>query len=363
MDSSDQAPEFATLQNVVAAAHEKLPEPAWDYLAGGTETETSVARNRLALDRLALRPRVMRDVSDIDSSGKVLGHKVRMPVTLAPMGSIEMLHPDGALPVATAAEEFGVVSYLSSVAQPGIEKIIEATSHPKVFQLYVRGDDDWVIERARTAKEAGFIALCITVDLAVYSRRERDKVKGFLPTARARGTPGQKFQSHVTWDLIDKLKDLFDWPIFIKGIGTAEDAALACEHGCEAIYMSNHGGRALDHGLGMMDILPDAVQAVAGRAEIVVDGGIMRGTDVIKALALGADSVAIGRLHGFGLAAGGHAGIMRVLDLLEEELRTSMALMGVSRISDLGPECLAKAESVVTPTTLSAFPFYSADKG
>jgi len=361
MSANDNTPQFATLQNIVAEAHAKLSEPAWDYLAGGTETETSVARNRLALDRLALRPRVMRNVSNVDTSATVLGHKVRMPVTLAPMGSIEMLHPDGALPVATAAEEFGVMSYLSSVAKPGIEKIVSETSHPKIFQLYVRGDDDWVIDYARKARDAGFVALCITVDLAVYSRRERDKVKGFLPSARARGTPGQEFQAHVTWDLIDKLKDLFDWPIFIKGIGTAEDAALACEHGCEAIYMSNHGGRALDHGLGMIDVLPDAVKAVDGRAEVVVDGGIMRGTDVIKALALGADSVAIGRLHGFGLAAGGHDGIMRVLDLLEEELRTSMALMGVSRISDLGPECLAKAEAVVEPGTLSAFPFYKPD--
>lgn len=359
-EPNDDSPiQFATLQNIVAKARENLPDSAWDYLAGGTETETTVARNRLSLDRLALRPRVLNDVSEIDISGRVLGHPVRMPVALAPMGSIEMLHPDGALPVATAAQEFGVVSYLSSVAQPGIDKIAEHTTHPKIYQLYVRGPDDWVVDQARLAERHGFIGFCITVDLAVYSRRERDKVKGFLPSARRRGTPGIEHQARATWDLISKVKDAVDIPVFVKGIGTAEDAVIACDRGCDAVYLSNHGGRALDHGSGMMEVLKEAVPAINGRAEIIIDGGIMRGTDVIKALAMGADSVAIGRLHGFGLAAGGHDAIMRVLDLLEEEIVTSLGLMGVRELAELGSEHLAVADSVATPSVLSAFPFYT----
>jgi len=348
---------YPTLQSLVSEARRKVDEPAWDYLVGGTETETTVARNRLAYDRLVLRPRVLRDMSDIDCSGTLLGHRSRLPVALAPMGSIDMLHPDGAMPVATAAEAFGVVSYLSSSASPDIEAIAKATSHAKVFQLYIRGDQDWVDNYVQRAIDLGYLAVCITVDLSVYSRRERDKVKGFVPSARRRDNLGREFQRRFSWDDLKRLKDKFDIPLFAKGIGSVEDAAMACEHGCEVVYLSNHGGRALDHAPGTLSLLPETVDAVAGRAEIVVDGGIMRGTDVIKAMALGADSVAIGRLHGFGLSADGHDGILRVLELLEEEIRTSMALLGVASMNDLGRQHLGEADATGTASVFSAFPF------
>jgi len=348
---------YPTLQSLVTEARHKVDEPAWDYLVGGTETETTVARNRLAFDQLALRPRVLRDMTHIDCSGSLLGTRCRLPVALAPMGSIDMLHPDAALPVATAAEAFGVVSYLSSSASPDIEAIASASSHAKVFQLYIRGDQDWVDDYVQRAIDLGYMAVCVTVDLSVYSRRERDKVKGFVPSARRRDNLGREFQRRFSWDDLKRLKDKFDIPLFAKGIGSVEDAVIACEHGCEVVYLSNHGGRALDHAPATLSLVTDTVDAVAGRAEIVVDGGIMRGTDVLKALALGADSVAIGRLHGFGLAADGHEGILRVLELLEEEILTSMALLGVSSIDDLGPEHLCKAEAVAPASVLSAFPF------
>ena len=268
-----------------------------------------------------------------------------------------MLHADAALAVATAAEAFGVVSYLSSSAHPDIETVAKATAHPKVFQLYVRGDDAWVDNYIRRAIDAGYLALCITVDLAVYSRRERDRVKGFVPSARRRDNLGREFQRRFSWDDLKRIRDRFEIPIFLKGIGSVQDAEQACEHGCEVIYLSNHGGRALDHGPSTLSVLRQVVDVVNGRAEIVVDGGIMRGTDVIKALALGADSVAIGRLHGFGLAADGHVGVLRVLELMEEEVLTSMALLGVNRIGDLNQNQVVDADPVVQPTVFSAFPF------
>lgn len=348
---------YPTLQSVVTEARRKSVDSAWDYLIGGTETETTVARNRAAYDALALKPRVLRDMRNVDCASTFFGHPTRLPVALAPMGSIDMLHPEGALPVATAAEAFGVVSYLSSSASPGIDIIADQTSHPKVFQLYIRGDSNWVDEYIQRAIDLGYIAVCITVDLAVYSRRERDRVKGFVPTARRRDNLGREFQARFSWDDLKRVKDKFDIPVFAKGIGSVEDAVLACEHGCEVVYLSNHGGRALDHAPGTLSLLPATVDAVGGRAEIVVDGGILRGTDVIKALALGASSVAIGRLHGYGLAADGHEGILRVLELLEEEMLTSLALLGVSALDRLGREHVAEANPVVNSSALSAFPF------
>ncbi len=360
--TSDQCRlKYPTLQSLVTEARRKVDDPAWDYLVGGTETEMTVARNRAAYDSMALKPRVLRNMESIDCSAQVLGQHCRLPVALAPMGSIDMLHPDGALPVATAAQAFGVISYLSSSASPGIETIAQNTSHAKVFQLYIRGDDDWVDDYIGRAIELGYIAVCITVDLAVYSRRERDRVKGFVPSARRRDNLGREFQKRFSWDDLSRLKDKFDIPIFAKGIGSPEDAAIACDRGCEAVYLSNHGGRALDHAPASLSLLPQTVQAVAGRAEIIVDGGISRGTDVLKALALGADSVAIGRLHGYGLGADGHDGILRVLELLEEEMVTSMALLGVSQIDQLGPQHITDVPALVRPSVLSAFPFLDLD--
>lgn len=356
--TSDQCKlKYPTLQALALEARRKVDDPAWDYLVGGTETEMTVARNRAAYDSLVLRPRVLRNMESIDCSARVLGQHCRLPVALAPMGSIDMLHADGALPVATAAQAFGVISYLSSSASPDIETIAQKTNHAKVFQLYVRGDQNWVDDYIRRAIDLGYIAVCVTVDLAVYSRRERDRVKGFVPSARRRDNLGREFQARFSWDDLSRIKDKFDIPIFAKGIGSPEDAAIACERGCEAVYLSNHGGRALDHAPASLSLVPAAVEAVAGRAEIIVDGGIARGTDVLKALALGADSVAIGRLHGYGLGADGHDGILRVLELLEEEMMTSMALLGVSSIEQLGPEHVAEAPALVQADVLSAFPF------
>ncbi|MDE0059662.1 MAG: alpha-hydroxy acid oxidase [Defluviicoccus sp.] len=350
--------DFATLHEIVAAARGNLSDGAWDYLTGGAETETSLLRNRLGLDSIAFRPRVLNDVSAIDLSGTIAGHAVRLPVSLAPMGSLELLHPDGSMAVARAAEAFGTVSYLSSVTHPGLEAVAKGTGHPKVYQLYVRGGRDSVAEVAKQAMSAGYTAFCLTVDVAVYSRRERDLIKRYVPTARRSASgEGMEYQARLDWDLVKWFKDSFDIPLQIKGVATAEDAALCIEHGVDTVYVSNHGGRQLDHGRATIDMLPEVVEAVGGQAEIVVDGGFMRGADIVKAIARGADSVAIGKLQGFGLAAAGMTGIVRVLELLEEEMRISMGLMGLTRLDRLDGSFLHPAPPVREPSVLSAFPF------
>ncbi len=349
--------DFATLHEIVAAARGNLSDGAWDYLTGGAETETSLLRNRLGLDSIAFRPRVLNDVSAIDLGGTIAGHLTRLPVSLAPMGSLELMHADGSMAVARAAEAFGTVSYLSSVTHPGLEAVAEGTGHPKVYQLYVRGGRDSVAEVAKRAVSAGYVAFCLTVDVALYSRRERDLIKRYVPTARRSAGEGMEYQASLDWDLVKWFKDSFDIPLQIKGVATAEDAALCVEHGVDTVYVSNHGGRQLDHGRATVDMLPEVVEAVAGKAEIVVDGGFMRGADIVKAIARGADSVAIGKVQGFGLAAAGMSGIVRVLELLEEEMRISMGLMGLTRLDRLDATFLHPAPPVREPSVLSAFPF------
>lgn len=349
--------DFATLHEIVKTAHRNLSPGAWDYLTGGADTETALLRNRQALDSLAFRPLVLNDVREIDLTATVHGHKTRLPVMLAPMGSLDDINPGGAMPVAKAAEEFGVISYLSSVTRPGIDEIAAETEHPKVFQLYVRGDRDWIADIANRAVDLGYVHFCLTVDVAIYSRRERDLIKRFRPSGRARDNEGWEFQAALNWDLVKWFKDNWDIPLILKGIATAEDAARAIEHGVEVIYVSNHGGRQLDHGRGTIDMLPEIVAEVAGRAEIVVDGGFCRGTDIVKALARGADAVAIGKVQGFGLGAAGQAGVVRVLELLEEEMRTVMGLLGLDRLDKLSEDFLVAAPPVTTPSVTSAFPF------
>jgi isopentenyl diphosphate isomerase/L-lactate dehydrogenase-like FMN-dependent dehydrogenase len=348
-----------TLHEVVAAARQALNQNLWDYLVGGTETETTVRRNRAALDRVALRPRVLRDVSSVDPSGRFLGYRTTLPVVLAPIGGLEALGAGGGVTVARGAALAGVPFYLSSVTESGLEAVAAAASGPKVFQLYVRGDDAWVDEHVRRAIACGYDAFCLTVDTAHYSRRERDIANRFAKPWRAQ-SPGMEFQAALNWDNVRRFKDKHAIPLILKGIATAEDAALACDLGVDGIYVSNHGGRQLDHGLGALDLLAEIVPAVAGRAHITVDGGFYRGTDVVKAIALGADTVGIGRLYCYGHAAAGMEGIARVIDLLAIEVVECLGLMGLSDFAGLDGSYLRAAELATPPNALpgalSAFP-------
>ena len=346
--------DYVCNQEIVQAARRNLPQDVWDYLTGGAESETTMRRNRLGFDSLALRPRVLIDVSKIDTSTTFLGQKLRIPVMLAPIGSLQTITPEGGVAVAKAAAEFGTMNFVSSVTQPTLEEIAASTNHPKIFQLYIRGGLDWCAEIIGRVKQAGYMALCLTVDTAHYSRRERPLLNRWQPPSRRTET-GRIFQAMLTWEMADAIKKIAGMPLIIKGIATAEDAKLAVEHGIDVIYISNHGGRQLDHGRGTIETLPEIVEAAAGKAEIVLDGGITRGTDIVKALALGANAVTIGKLQGWGLGAGGKAGLVRVLELLEEELIVDMALLGVTRIDQITQSYVCKTQPVTSAHEMSAF--------
>jgi isopentenyl diphosphate isomerase/L-lactate dehydrogenase-like FMN-dependent dehydrogenase len=347
---------FLTLSEIISAARANLAPGPWSYLIGGAETETTVRRNRHALDCIAFRPRVLRDVSSIDSTAKFLGAKTRIPVFLAPIGGLESIVEGGAATAARAAAQFGVPQMLSSVCKPGLEETAQAANTVRSFQLYVRGDDAWVDDFVRRARDNGFTSFCLTVDVASYSRRERDLVGRFVKPWRAKAQEGAAFQSGLSWDQVKRFKDKHDVPLILKGIATVEDAKLAVKHGVEVVYVSNHGGRQLDHGLGSAAVLPEVVKAVGKKAEVWVDGGFMRGTDVVKAIALGAKAVGVGRLTGLGLAAGGAAGLVRTLEILEDEVRIALGLLGVTCLAELSSKHVTIAPAVTAPDTFSAFP-------
>ena len=347
--------DFVTNQEIIMAARRNLPQDVWDYLTGGAESETTMRRNRLGFDSLGLRPRVLVDVSKVDTSTTFLGQKLRMPVMMAPIGSLQTITPEGGVAVAKAAAEFGTMNFVSSVTQPSLEEIAASTNHPKIFQLYIRGGLDWCEEILQRVKKAGYMALCLTVDTAHYSRRERQMMTRWLPPIK-RVESQRIYQAMLTWEMMAAIKKMAGLPFILKGVATAEDAKIAVEHGIDVIYVSNHGGRQLDHGRGTIDVLPEIAEAAQGKAEILLDGSILRGTDVLKALALGCKAVTIGKLQGWGLAAGGQAGLVRVLELLEEELVVDMALLGVTRVDQLNPSYVCKAPPVTFPHEMSAFP-------
>ena len=347
--------QFQTLHELARAARRNLSDGPWDYLVGGTETETTVKRNRLAIDTVAFRPRVLRDVSKVDSSSTFFGRPVRLPVMLAPVGSVESFTPGGGATAAKGSGAFGVPHMLSSACNPGLEATAKAADNYRIFQLYVRGDDAFVDDHVKRARDHGYTLFCMTVDSANYSRRERDIDKRFVKPWRQAAT-GMNWQAALSWDQVKRFKDTHDIPLILKGIATAEDAAIACDHGVEGVYVSNHGGRQLDHGMGSLTVLPEVVRAVDGRAIVMVDGGFMRGADVVKAIALGAQIVGLGRLQCLGLAAAGQAGLERALELLEDEIRICLGLLGVTSYSQLDASYVREAPAVADPHVLSAFP-------
>lgn len=344
---------FNTLTEMIIMAKRKLSHDEWDYINGAAESETSLRRNRLALDCLAFRPRILRDVRNIDTSTTLLGQKLRFPVVLAPLGGIQRFSPNGANDTDTAAEASGLINFISTVTEPSLEEIAANSPHPKVFQVYVRGDDEWIKKLVRRVVKAGYWGIALTVDSAFYGNRER-----LHPSLIAtRRVAARDWQKGVTWDTVKMIQDeIGNMPFFVKGVMTAEDAALCVEHGVQGVYISNHGGRQLDHVQGNIETLTEIVAAVDGKAEVVIDGGFTRGTDVLKALALGARAVGIGRLQAWALGAGGAAGLTACLQMLETEILTDMGLVGVSRVDQLTPAYVTKTKPVRLAHEHSAFP-------
>ena len=355
LGSKIEGEEYLVLHEFVKKAREKLPKETWDYLIGASETETTFKRNRFALDNIAFRPRVLRDVENVDLSVDLFGHNLKMPVILAPIGSMQDFVDGAGTAPTLAASEFGIMHMISSTCMPGLEEVAKSVNYPKLFQLYVRGNKDWVDDNIKNAMDHNYAGICLTVDLDAYGRRERDLAKRYRTTSR-QSASGFEHQMRFSWKDIDRIKSYCHLPIIIKGIATKEDALLAVEHGIEVVYVSNHGGRQLDYGIGGLNVLPEISEAIGGNAQVIFDGGIMRGTDVVKAIALGADCVGIGRLQGFAAAAGGSKAIVRMLELLELEISTALRLLGVNSIFDLDDTYLSKDYSFGKLSALSAFP-------
>jgi isopentenyl diphosphate isomerase/L-lactate dehydrogenase-like FMN-dependent dehydrogenase len=346
--------DFVSNEEIIQEARRRLNQGAWDYLVGGSESETTLRRNRLAFDRVAFRPRILIDVSDIDPSTTFMGQRLRIPAILAPIGSLQVFDPEGAVASTKAATEFGIMHVVSSVTEPALEDTAAATATPKIFQLYVHGDMKWTEDILGRVQQAGYAALALTVDVAHYSRRERPMMTRYQPPTR-RVPPNRKYLASLTWETMDRIKEMAGLPFMLKGVQTAEDAEIAVQHGVDVIWVSNHGGRQIDHGLGSMETLAEIVQAASGKARIIVDGGVQRGSDILKAVALGADVVALGRLQGWGLAAGGKDGIVRMLEILEDELISAMGLTGITRIGQATPKHVCKAEVVTPPHEMSGW--------
>lgn len=359
MDNT-HAERFLTLQEFVTAARERLTDQPWNYIVGGTETETAQRRNRLALDALALRPRVLNDVTQIDATTRLFSAVARLPVTLCPIGGLESFDPDGALSVARAAERFGVPMMLSSVSKWPVEQVAAQSQGALqlVYQLYSRDDASAIDRIVDRITALDLPAFCITVDSAVYSRRERDIVARFVKPWRADGEGrAAHYQAALNWSDIARIRQRFPNRLILKGIATAEDALIALEHGVDTIYVSNHGGRQLDHVAGSMAVLPEVVAAVDGRAQVMVDGGFCRGTDIAKAMAMGASGVGLGRLMCLALAADGADGIVRMLEILEHEFHIALALLGVCSVDELTPAHVTTVEPMPFEHALhSAFP-------
>jgi isopentenyl diphosphate isomerase/L-lactate dehydrogenase-like FMN-dependent dehydrogenase len=320
-----------------ALAQAHMEPAAWDYYQSGTDDEVTLHANRSAFERIWLRPRMLVDVSTCDMHTMVLGTPVSMPILIAPTGFQCLAHPEGECATARAGGDTVMVA--STSATRSLEDIARAACGPLWFQLYFYGRKN-AEKLVRRAEVASYRALVITVDAPRWGRKERAIRSGFrLPAhlCEANFMDEEPDEDHaaITWEDLDWLRSLTALPIILKGILTEEDAALAIEHGVDGIGVSNHGGRQLDSVPASIEALPEIVEAAKGRCEIYFDGGIRRGTDILKALALGARAVLVGRPILWGLAANGPEGVSHVLKILRTELELAMALAGRSTLASI----------------------------
>jgi isopentenyl diphosphate isomerase/L-lactate dehydrogenase-like FMN-dependent dehydrogenase len=353
-DEAFDPAKFVVMHQLVQSGRAKMKQIAWNYLLGCADTESTMRRNRHALDSVAFKPRALRGVGKVDARGKFLGKTMRLPVLMSGIGSVGLIDEGGAATVAKAASKFGIAMGYSSVAKPGLEETAAAGDCPKIVQLYVRGDDAWIDAYAARAMKAGYNAFTFIVDSAHFSRRERDIIHAGN-NANLSDEP-DPYLSTLDWDKVKRFRDRHkDMVVGIKGVTSGEDAALAVKSGLSVVWVSTHGGRQVDHARGAYQILPEVVQAAKGKATIIFDSGVYRGTDVVKALATGADVVGIGRLYAYGLA-NGEAGVVRVLEILEKEIEACMANLGAKNVAALNKSLITPTTPVNPPSLFSAFP-------
>jgi L-lactate dehydrogenase (cytochrome) len=374
----------ASVADLRAIAQRRLPRGVFDYIDGGAEDERTMAANMAVFAGVTFRPRVLRDVGDVDPSTTLLRRPLPLPLVLAPTGFTRIADPDGELAVARAAARAGLPYTLSTLGTRSIEEVAEASGGPKWFQVYVWRDRGLVKEMIDRAATAGYDALVLTVDTAVLGRRERDVRRGFsLPPKVGLGTlvdgavhPGwtwrflrsepirfanvrddmgvgdgstavtlseyvnTQFDPSLSWRDVEWMRSVWDGPLVVKGIQTVDDARLAAEAGVEAIALSNHGGRQLDSAPATLDLVAPVADAVGDRLEVICDGGVRRGSDIVKAVALGARACMAGRAYLYGLGAAGERGVDHVLGLLDADVRRTMALIGASTVDELGRELI-----------------------
>lgn len=374
----------ASVDDLRELARRRLPRGVFGYIDGAAEDERTQARNCNAFHRLEFRPRVLRDVTNVDTGVTVLGRRHSIPLILSPTGFSRIADSQGELAVARAAERAGITYSLSTLGTRSIEEVAAVNSGPKWFQVYVWKDRGLVEELVRRAAEAGYEALLLTVDVAVLGRRERDVRLGFtLPPQLGLDTvldgirkpgwtwdfltsepivfssavsrdasdgPGgvdamglaqyvnEQFDPKLDWDDVDWLRSIWDGPIVIKGIQTVEDAVLAADVGAEGIVLSNHGGRQLDDAPPTLELLQPVADRVGDRLDVLIDGGIRRGSDIAKCVALGAKACMAGRAYFYALGAGGERGVDLVLKWFDEGFRRTMALLGARTVSEITPE-------------------------
>jgi L-lactate dehydrogenase (cytochrome) len=368
----------ATVDDLRRISRRRLPAGVFDYFDGGAEDERTLRQNASAFSKLEFRPNVLVDVSELDTATTLFGKRVSMPLMLAPTGYTRLATSQGELAVARAAQRAGVPYSLSTMSTRSIEEVASVSAASKWFQVYTWKDRGLVEELVARARAAGYEGLWLTVDTAVLGRRERDVRRGYtIPPKIGLGTivdgllhpawtydflthePIQfanvvghegadgsdgidlarhvmaQFDQRLSWDDIEWLRGIWDGPLMLKGIQTVEDAHRAAAMGVEGIGLSNHGGRQLDDAPAPIELAEPVAQALQGAATIIVDGGVRRGSDIVKAIALGADGVSIGRPYLFGLAAGGERGVDHVLRLFREGIERTMALTGRTRVSDI----------------------------
>lgn len=340
-------------------ARERLEPAAYDYFAGGADDELTLADNVAAWRRLRLRYRVLRDVGAVATATTVLGTRIPAPVLVAPTAYQRLAHPDGEAATARGAAAAGTVMVASTLATVSLEDVAAAAPDaPRWFQLYVRRDRGWTAELVARAVAAGYRALVLTVDLPVLGFRRRDERNNFsLPVGMEMANMGSavpqvqgsglkayataELEPSLTFDGLAWLRSLSDLPLVVKGVVRGDDAAACVAAGAAGVAVSNHGGRQLDSAIATADALPEVVDAVGGRVEVYVDGGVRGGTDVVKALALGARAVLVGRPVLWGLATGGVDGVAAVLDGFAEETARAFALCGATSVDDVTSDLLA----------------------
>lgn len=366
----------ANVADLRELARRRLPRGIFDYIDGGAEDEVSLVGNGAAFDAWSLVPRILRDVSAIDTSTTLFGRPLPVPLVLSPTGFTRIADSDGELAVARAAERAGLPYCLSTLATRSIEEVAAASTGDKWFQVYVWRDRGLVADMLERARAAGYSTIALTVDTAVLGRRERDVRRGFtLPPKLGLGTVADgltrpswtwdflrggeitfanvadsvgggtavtlsdfisaQFDPALSWDDIAWFRDRWNGPIVLKGVQSVADARLAVDHGIEGLMLSNHGGRQLDHSPAPLDLVAPVRETVGDRTTIICDGGIRRGSDIVKAIALGADACGVGRAYLYGLGAAGERGVDAVLTMLRTEMERTMALSGVRSVSEI----------------------------